>query len=56
MGMAEYSYQSLANMGPQSRWRRVMLLALLPMVFAFIYYSYPSSYMSSSLKSGSQYV
>jgi hypothetical protein len=55
MGMADYSYQSLANMGPQARWRRVMLLALIPMALAFIYYSYPSSYISSSLKSGSQY-
>lgn len=56
MGMAEYSYQSLATMGPQGRWRRVMLLTLIPMALAFIYYSYPSNYISSSLQSGSQYV
>ena len=51
MGMADYSYQSLANMGPQARWRRVLLIALIPMVFAFIYYSYPSNYIPSSFKS-----
>ncbi|KAF2850152.1 hypothetical protein T440DRAFT_115295 [Plenodomus tracheiphilus IPT5] len=54
MGMADYSYQSLANMGPQGRWRRVLLIALVPMVLAFIYYSHPSSYMPSSLAT-SQY-
>lgn len=51
MGMADYSYQSLANMGPQGRWRRVLLVALVPMVIAFIYYSTPPSYIPSSLKS-----
>lgn len=55
MGMAEYSYQSLATMGPQGRWRRVLLIAMVPMVFAFIYYSTPSTYMPSSFKS-TQYV
>lgn len=55
MGMSEYSYQSLAAMGPQGRWRRVMLLTLIPMVLLFIYYSPPSSYMTNSLQSGSQY-
>lgn len=54
MGMAEYSYQSLATMGPQGRWRRVMLLTLIPLVLALIYYSHPSNYISSSLQSGSQ--
>jgi hypothetical protein len=54
--MGDYSYQALANMGPQGRWRRVLLIALVPMVFAFIYYSTPQSYMPSSLKSQTQYV
>jgi hypothetical protein len=48
--MADHSYQSLANMGPQGRWRRVLLIALVPMAFALIYYSHPSSYMPSSFK------
>lgn len=55
MSMADYSYQSLASMGPQGRWRRALLFALVPMAFAFIYYSYPSAYMPSKLKS-TQYV
>jgi hypothetical protein len=53
--MGDYSYQALANMGPQGRWRRVLLIALVPMVFAFIYYSTPQSYMPSSLKSQTQF-
>jgi hypothetical protein len=31
-------------MGPQSRWRRVLLLALLPMLAAFFYYASTSSH------------
>jgi hypothetical protein len=54
MGMADYSYQSLATMGPQGRWRRVLLIAMIPMAFALIYYSYPHSYIPSSFRS-SQY-
>ena len=49
--MAEYSYQSLANMGPQGRWRRALLIAIVPVALALIYISYPSSYMPSSLRS-----
>ncbi|CAG5182690.1 uncharacterized protein ALTATR162_LOCUS10286 [Alternaria atra] len=49
--MADYSYQSLANMGPQGRWRRVLLIAMIPMTLALIYFSYPSSYVPSSLRS-----
>lgn len=54
MAMADYSYQALANMGPQGRWRRVMIITMIPMVFALIYYSYPHNYIPSSLRS-SQY-
>jgi hypothetical protein len=54
MGMADYSYHSLANMGPQGRWRRVLFVAMIPMAFALIYYSYPHSYMPSKFTS-SQY-
>ncbi|KAJ6276471.1 hypothetical protein J3E71DRAFT_357524 [Bipolaris maydis] len=49
--MSDYSYQSLANMGPQGRWRRVLLVAMVPMVLAFVYYSTPSSYMPAGLSS-----
>lgn len=52
--MGDYSYQSLANMGPQGRWRRVLLIALVPMAIAFIYYSTPQSYIPSSLQSQTQ--
>ena len=51
MGMAEYSYQSLANMGPQGRWRRVLFIAMIPMAIALVYYSYPHNYMPSGFKS-----
>jgi hypothetical protein len=51
MGMADYSYQSLANMGPQGRWRRVLFIAMIPMAIALVYYSYPHSYMPSSFRS-----
>lgn len=55
MGMAEYSYHSLANMGPpQGRWRRVLFIAMIPMAIALIYYSYPHSYMPSKFAT-SQY-
>jgi hypothetical protein len=54
MGMADYSYHSLANMGPQGRWRRVLFIAMIPMAFALIYYSYPHNYMPSKFSS-SQY-
>lgn len=54
MGMADYSYQSLANMGPQGRWRRVLFIAMIPMAIALIYYSYPHNYMPGGFKS-SQY-
>lgn len=49
MGMADYSYQSLASMGPQGRWRRILLIALVPMVIAFIYYSQPA-HLTSRLR------
>jgi uncharacterized membrane-anchored protein len=49
--MADYSYQSLAaNMSPQGRWRRVLLIAMIPMALVLLYFSYPSSYIPSSLK------
>jgi hypothetical protein len=55
MSMNEYSYHSLANMGPQGRWRRVLFIAMIPMALALIYYSYPrDGYMPSKL-STSQY-
>jgi hypothetical protein len=54
MGLNEYSYHSLANMGPQGRWRRVLLVAMIPMAFALIYYSYPHDYMPSKFAT-SQY-
>jgi hypothetical protein len=54
MGMTDYSYHSLANMGPQGRWRRVLFIAMIPMAFALVYYSYPHSYMPSKFSS-SQY-
>lgn len=55
MGMADYSYHSLANMGPpQGRWRRVLFIAMIPMAIALIYYSYPHSYMPSKFAT-SQY-
>jgi len=41
--MADYSYQALASMGPQGRWRRVLLIAMVPMVLALVYYSLPAS-------------
>lgn len=53
MGMADYSYQSLATMGPQGRWRRVLLMVMVmvPMVFVFAYYSSPTTYMPGRLQS-----
>jgi hypothetical protein len=49
--MADYSYQSLAaNLSPQGRWRRVLLIAMIPMALALVYYSYPASYMPDSLR------
>lgn len=45
MSASNSAYQSLANMGPQGRWRRVVLIAMLPMVCVFIFYAYGSSYM-----------
>lgn len=44
MTAANYSYTSLANLGPQGRWRRVLLVALVPMFVGFIYYAYESSF------------
>jgi hypothetical protein len=41
-------------MGPQGRWRRVLFIAMIPMAFALVYYSYPHSYMPSKFSS-SQY-
>jgi hypothetical protein len=46
------AYSSLnANMpgGPQGRWRRVLLIAMVPMLCAFIYYSYKSNYRPAAL-------
>lgn len=46
-GMGDYSYHSLANMGPQGRWRRPLLIAI-PVVLLFIIYSSSFSYTPSS--------
>ena len=43
-----YSYTSLLNLGPQGRWRRVLLIVMVPMVLAFIYYAYESSYFPAT--------
>ncbi|KAF2264995.1 hypothetical protein CC78DRAFT_216728 [Lojkania enalia] len=48
--MASPSYSPLASMGPQGRWRRVLLIAMIPMVCAFIYYAFESSYIPTTFK------
>jgi hypothetical protein len=47
LGMGDYSFHSLANMGPQGRWRRPLLIAI-PVVLLFIIYSSSFSYTPSS--------
>lgn len=51
-----YAYTSLANMasGPHARWRRILLIALVPMVCAFVYFVLEAHAMPSY--KGSQYV
>jgi hypothetical protein len=44
MTASNYTYTSLANLGPQARWRRVLLVALVPMLVGFIYYVHESSF------------
>jgi hypothetical protein len=51
MGMADYSYHALANLSPQGRWRRVLLVAMIPMALVLIYYSYPHSYIPTGFRS-----
>ena len=51
MGMADYSYQALANLSPQGRWRRVLLVAMIPMALALVYYSFPQTYMPTGFHS-----
>lgn len=46
-GMGDYSCHSLANMGPQGRWRRPLLIAI-PVVLLFMIYSSSFSYTPSS--------
>jgi hypothetical protein len=45
--MGDYSYQALANMGPQGRWRRPLLIAI-PIVLLFMLFSSSVSYTPSS--------
>lgn len=47
MTAQNYSYTPLHNMGPQGRWRRVLLIAMVPMLFAFAYYALTSSSLPS---------
>jgi hypothetical protein len=51
-----YAYTSLANMasGPHARWRRILLIALVPLLCAFAYFAF-ESHRAPSYK-GSQYV
>ncbi|KAF2114314.1 hypothetical protein BDV96DRAFT_494478 [Lophiotrema nucula] len=53
--MSAQTYTPLSSMGPQSRWRRVLMLAMVPMFCAFIYYAYESSFGPRSKSSQSQY-
>lgn len=41
--MGDYSYHALANMGPQGRWRRPLLIAI-PIVLLFMLFSSSVSY------------
>jgi hypothetical protein len=45
--MGDYSYHALANMGPQGRWRRPLLIAI-PIVLLFLLFSSSVSYTPSS--------
>lgn len=45
MASPNFSYQSLANMGPQGRWRRIVFIALAPMLCVFFFYAYSSSFV-----------
>ncbi|KAF1993625.1 hypothetical protein P154DRAFT_527618 [Amniculicola lignicola CBS 123094] len=48
--MSASGYTSLANLGPQGRWRRVLFIAMVPMLCAFGYYAYESSYIPKSFR------
>ena len=53
---SKYAYTSLVTMasGPHARWRRILLIAMIPMLCAFLYIAFePSSIPSYK---GSQYV
>jgi hypothetical protein len=53
---ASNGYAALvANLSPQGRWRRIMMLAALPMVCAFLYYAYSSSLIHEGTFKPSQY-
>ncbi|ORY10082.1 hypothetical protein BCR34DRAFT_486265 [Clohesyomyces aquaticus] len=47
--MAAAQYSALGNFSPQGRWRRVLLIAMVPMFCAFLYYAAPSSYLPANL-------
>lgn len=53
---ANYAYNSLATMasGPHARWRRILLIAMIPMLCAFLYIAFEPSAIPSYR--GSQYV
>ncbi|KAF2194921.1 hypothetical protein K469DRAFT_383 [Zopfia rhizophila CBS 207.26] len=48
--MSAVNYTSLSNLSPQGRWRRVLLIAMVPMICAFIYYAYESSFIPTNFK------
>ena len=54
MTAPNYTYSSLASLGPQARWRRVLLVAMVPMLLGFIYYVYESSFFSQPTFTPSQ--
>jgi hypothetical protein len=56
MTASNYTYTSLANLGPQGRWRRVLLVAMVPMLVGFIYYTYESAFSPHTAFKPSQYV
>ncbi|KAF2875674.1 hypothetical protein BDV95DRAFT_485067 [Massariosphaeria phaeospora] len=49
MSTSNYSYTALSNLGLQGRWRRVLLIAMVPMLCAIAYYAYEPTFLPSTL-------